>query len=91
MRPCVEKLCKLIEKGSIVSDGVYKKSFVRTGEFEIEINDNLQYSFTIAIRNYNEINHITIYQDECDLITKTINKLKEKQGDELINFLTKIP
>lgn len=90
MRPWVEKLCKLIEKGSIVSGGVYEKSFVRTEAFEIEINDNLQYSFTIAIRNYNEINHITIYQDECDLIAKTINKLKEKQEDELINFLTRI-
>lgn len=89
MRPWVEKLCKLIEKGSIVSNGIYETSFVRTGTFEIEINDNLQYSYTIAIRNYNEINHITIYQDECDLITRTINKLKEKQGDELINFLTK--
>ena len=87
MRPWVEKLCKLIEKGSIVSNGIYETYFVRTGEFEISCN-NL---YTITIKRFDVIDYITIYQDECDLITRTINKLKEKQEDELINFLTKMP
>lgn len=86
MRSWVEKLCKLIEKGSIVSNGIYETAFVRTGEFEISCN-NL---YTVTIKRFDVIDYITIYQDECDLITRTINKLKEKQGDELINFLTKI-
>ena len=81
MRPWVEKLCKLIEKGSIVSNSMYETSFVRTGEFEIFCN-NL---YTITIRRFDTINYITIYQDESDLINKTINRLKEKQEDELIN------
>lgn len=87
MRPWVEKLCKLIEKGSIVSNSMYETSFVRTGEYEISRN-NL---YVLTIRRFDTINYITIYQDECDLITRTINKLKEKQEDDLINILTKIP
>lgn len=86
MRPWVEKLCELIEKGSIVSNGIYEASFVRTGEFEISCSN----FYTVTIKRFDVIDYITIYQDECDLIARTINKLKEKQEDELINFLTKI-
>ena len=87
MRPWVEKLCKIIKEGEIVSNSINEYSFIRSGEFEISCN-NL---YTITIRRYNTISYITIYQDESDLINRTINQLKEKQEDELINNIIIIP
>jgi len=86
MRPWVEKLCEIIKNGTIVSNSINDQPFIRSGEFEIACN-NL---YTITIKRYDAINYITIYQEENDIINKTINRLKEKQEDELINNIITI-
>lgn len=87
MRLWVERLAKrLSEEGKITCDNIFGSHYIRLGELTMFLSSY----YTLTIRRYDEANTITVYQDEYDLLNKTINKLEEKQVDKLITDLNLI-